>query len=340
MNFFRRSRSKQPHAEDSSNKEVIAAGSGYSKSAPTGLRVFIITTYTLATVFLILVLIGNINNNAVIRSTYFLKIDLANIIPASVPYAIFINSIAQSIGLHDFYQVGLWNFCEGYNGEGITHCSSTETLYWFNPVEIILNELLAGASITLPSEVVDVLDLVKLASAWMFSCFIVGVCLTFLCIFFAPMGFSKHPRWEHRAKRIFLRQLPITILSFGALLLTAAATLIATVMFIIFRNKFQGAADLNIHAHLGKPMFAFMWIATGLDLIGFLMQIGTCCGVCCCTGRRKAEKRSLRQSQLNRSDREGGAGGEEEKVVVQDGIGSSSTGTPPPGRFRSHFRKR
>ncbi|KIW72499.1 hypothetical protein PV04_00684 [Phialophora macrospora] len=340
MRIFRRSRSKQPRGEDSPNKEIIAAGSGYSKPAPTGLRVFAITIYTLATVFLILVLIGNINNDAVIRSTYFLRIDLANIIPASVPYAIFINSIAQSIGLHDFYQVGLWNFCEGYNGEGITHCSSTETLYWFNPVEIILNELLAGASVTLPTEVVDVLDLVRLASAWMFSCFVVGVCLTFLCIFVAPMGFSKHPRWEHRAKRVFIRQLPITILSFGALLFTAVATVIATVMFIIFRNKFQGAADLNIHAHLGEPMFAFMWIATGFDLIGFIMQVGTCCGVCCCTGRRKAERRSQRQSQLDRPGRVEGAAGEEEKAPQQDGIGSSTTGTPPPGRFGSQFRKR
>ncbi|EXJ64949.1 hypothetical protein A1O7_01288 [Cladophialophora yegresii CBS 114405] len=355
MAIFGRSKSKQPHAEASlSNKEkdINGAGLGYSKPPPTGLRVFTITIYTLATVFLILILIGNINNNAVIRSTYFLRIELANIIPASVPYAVFINSIAQSIGLHDFYQVGLWNFCEGYNGEGITHCSPTETLYWFNPVEIILNELLAGASITLPSDVVDVLDLVRLASAWMFACFIVGVCLTFLCVFFAPMGFSKHPRWQHRTKRIFLRQLPITILTFGALLLTAAASVIATVMFVIFRNQFQGAADLNIHARLGRPMFAFMWIATGLNLVGFLMQVGTCCGVCCCTGRRKAERRSQRQSQLDGSGREGGANGEEEKARQRNGeeektrqhngVGSSTTGTrtPTPGRFASQFRKR
>ncbi|ETI28898.1 hypothetical protein G647_01350 [Cladophialophora carrionii CBS 160.54] len=359
MHVFGRSKSKQPHAEDSSsNKEINAERSGYSKAPPTGLRVFTITIYTLATVFLILVLIGNINNNAVIRSTYFLRIELANIIPASVPYAVFINSIAQSIGLHDFYQVGLWNFCEGYNGQGITHCSPTETLYWFNPVEIILNELLAGASIKLPSDVVDVLELVRLASAWMFACFIVGVCLTFLCVFFAPMGFSKHPRWQHRTRRIFLRQLPITILSFGALLLTAAASVIATVMFVIFRNQFQGAADLNIHARLGQPMFAFMWIATGLNLVGFLMQVGTCCGVCCCTGRRKAERRSQRQNHLDvdGSGREGGAGGEEEKAGQHTGTSSSTTGktrqyssmrssttgtrTPTPGRFASQFRKR
>jgi hypothetical protein len=102
--------------------------------------------YLIAWIFLVLVVIGNVANKPVLRSTYFLYLDLSNIIPVSVPNAVLINSIAQTIGLHDFYQVGLWNFCEGYNAEGITHCSKPETLYAFNPVEIILNELLSGAS--------------------------------------------------------------------------------------------------------------------------------------------------------------------------------------------------
>lgn len=59
-------------------------------------------------------LIGNTYPRAVLNSIYFFKLDLADIIPMSVPNAALINSIAQSIGLHDFYQVGLWNFCEGY----------------------------------------------------------------------------------------------------------------------------------------------------------------------------------------------------------------------------------
>lgn len=283
--------SRSKPSNNANTNTTPSSSSSSSTSRPTGLRIFTALIYLVALVFLILVEIGNINNHPVIRSTYFLKISLANIIPASVPNAIFINSIAQSIGLHDFYQVGLWNFCEGYSGQGITHCSPTQTLYWFNPVEIILSELLAGASITLPSEVIDVLDLVRLASFWMFSCFLVGTVLTFLCIFLAPLGYSKHPRWEHRAKRIFIRQLPITVLAFAALLFTAAGCLIATIMFVIFRNKFSGAADLNIKAHLGVPMMAFMWIATGMNLIGFLMQVGTCCGVCCCTGRNRDMKR-------------------------------------------------
>lgn len=288
----RTAKSTQNHAQidKSSSDDILADETAFYKR-PIALRIFTSLIYLVAIVFLVLVEIGNISDQPVIRSTYFLKINLANVIPESVPNAVLINTIAQSLGLHDFYQVGLWNYCAGYLNQGITTCSTTRTAYWFNPVEIIMSELLVGASIALPTEVVDVLDIVKIASTWMFACFLVGACLSFLCIFFAPMAFSKKPRWSHKAKRIFLRSLPITILSFGAALFTTVGAIIATVMFVIFRNTFQGAADLNIQAELGVQMLAFEWVAAGMTLLGFLMQIGTCFGVCCCTGKKKAMKR-------------------------------------------------
>ncbi|RMZ91070.1 hypothetical protein DV736_g1708, partial [Chaetothyriales sp. CBS 134916] len=245
--------------------------SGYQKPKLIGLRIFTVYLYTVSFVFLILVEIGNIANKALIRDTYWLKIGLANVIPNSIPNAVFINSMARSIGLHDFYQVGLWGFCEGYDGQGITDCSKPKTLYWFNPVEIIMSELLAGASIALPTEVTDALQIVRVASRWMFTCYLIGISLTFLCIFFVPMAFSKKPRWSHKAKRIFARQLPLSVLTFLALLLTAGPSVIGTAMFVIFRNTFSGAADLNITAHLGTEMLVFTWISTCLNLCRLTM---------------------------------------------------------------------
>lgn len=102
--------------------------------------------YLLAWIFVVLVVIGNLSNKPVLRSTYFLYLDLSNIIPLSVPNAVLINSIARSIGLHDFYTVGLWNFCEGYKDVGFTGCAKPQALYAFNPIDIILSELLYGAS--------------------------------------------------------------------------------------------------------------------------------------------------------------------------------------------------
>lgn len=132
------------------NKSTQRPQAGRTRSKVLWHRIIRSLCYLIAWIFLLLVVIGNVADQPVIRETYFLKIDLANIIPLSVPNAVLINTIARTIGLHDFYQVGLWNFCEGYLDEGITNCSKPKTLYWFNPVEIILNELLSGATSTFP----------------------------------------------------------------------------------------------------------------------------------------------------------------------------------------------
>ena len=212
--------------------------------------------------------------------------NLANIIPASTPADItFVNSLARSLGLHDFYQIGLWSFCEGYSDEGITDCSKPKALYWFNPVEILLNELLAGATIALPADINNILDLIRLASHLMFGFFITGVCMNFVSIFIAPVVLFS--RWW---------SFPIAIWTFISALLTAAATVIATVMFVIFRNVITSQSSLNIGGSIGTQMFAFMWIGTAFSIFGFVIHLGLSC--CCAskrdvkTGRRKGNKKA------------------------------------------------
>lgn len=61
--------------------------------------------------------LGQTKNNKILGEIYFFRLSLADIIPTSIENAQLINSIARGIGLHDFYQPGLWNFCEGYNDE-------------------------------------------------------------------------------------------------------------------------------------------------------------------------------------------------------------------------------
>lgn len=218
-------------------------------------------------------IIGNINRNPVIRDTWFFKLDLANIIPASAGTSlVLVNSLARSLGLHDFYLVGLWNFCEGYNDEGVTYCSPTQTLYWFNPVEILLNELLAGATIVLPGNINDILDLIRFASNVMFGCFMTGVCMNFISIFIAPV--TLYSRWW---------SLPFTIWSFIAALLSSAAAIIATVMFTIFRNVITSQEGINIGASLGNVMFGFMWTGAAFSILGFVIHV---CLSCCCASRR------------------------------------------------------
>ncbi|KXL43396.1 hypothetical protein M433DRAFT_319249 [Acidomyces richmondensis BFW] len=234
-------------------------------------------------VFLILVEIGNTHVNTTLNKIYFININLSNIIPLSVPDATLINSIAQTLGLHDFYTVGLWNFCEGDNGQGTTDCSTPRALYWFDPVKIITNELLAGATIALPSEINKELRLIRVVSHWMFGLFMTGICLNFVMIFTVPI--SVFTRWA---------TLFIMILTFLGALCTTVATIIATAMFIIMKDAMTSVTELNIKASLGTQMFAFMWIASGFAIIAWLI---TLCLTCCCASRRDVRRGRKRGSR-------------------------------------------
>ena len=108
-----------------------------------GFAIFTSFMFFVTMVMLILVQIGNLSNMKVIQDLWFFKIDVSKVLPSSAPGGA---KGAKAIGLHDFYQVGLWNFCEGYNDKGITACSKPTIFYWFNPVQILLDELLDGAT--------------------------------------------------------------------------------------------------------------------------------------------------------------------------------------------------
>ncbi|EME44788.1 hypothetical protein DOTSEDRAFT_72287 [Dothistroma septosporum NZE10] len=237
----------------------------------------------ISVVFIILVEVGDTKVSSIRDKIYFIRLDLSNIIPVAVPNAVLINSIAQSLGLHDFYTVGLWGYCEGYNGQGVTMCSKPQTLYWFNPVEIIQSQLLAGATVALPADLNNILDLIRQVSHWMFGLFLTAAPLNFILIFLQPL--SVYTRWL---------TLPVAILTFlGALCVTVAAV-IATVLFIIFKNVITSATQLNIGASLGIEMFAFMWIAAGSAILAWLVQMGMCC---CCASRRDVRRGKKRGSK-------------------------------------------
>ncbi|EMC97502.1 hypothetical protein BAUCODRAFT_33218 [Baudoinia panamericana UAMH 10762] len=244
----------------------------------------------IAVVFLILVELGDTQVNSTLNQIYFIRLDLTNIIPVTVPDATLINSIAQTLGLHDFYTVGLWGFCEGYNGQGTVECSAPQTLYWFNPVEILQSQLLSGATIALPAEVNDILSLIRTVSNWMFGLFLSGACLSFLMIFLVPI--SVFSRWA---------TLPIMMFTFLAALLVTVAAVIATVLFTIMQDAITSQTSLNIGASIGREMFVFMWIAAATSILAWLIMLGQCC--CCAsrrdvkTGRKRGSKKAWRNAE-------------------------------------------
>jgi uncharacterized BrkB/YihY/UPF0761 family membrane protein len=143
---------------------------------------------------------------------------------------------------------------------------------------------LAGAPISLPSEVLNILDLIRLASKLMFSFFLTGISLSTLIV---PLSFLPlYSRWW---------SLPLSLLSFIAALLVCAAASIATAMFTIFRNAATSQTELNIGASIGTQIFVLMWIAAACNILGFGVQLSL---TCCCVSRRDVRMGTREEGEL------------------------------------------
>ncbi|RYC55294.1 hypothetical protein CHU98_g10913 [Xylaria longipes] len=209
--------------------------------------------YLVAIVFLLLVEIGNTRNNAILGSMYFFKLDLTNVLVQSAPTSLSLqNSIARTLGLHDYYQ--------------------PDASFWFNPVDILLNELLSGASIALPSEINSILNILRIASHIMFGFFLGGIVLnTILLVSSVVVLYS---RWW---------SLPIGILSGISAVIVIVAAGLGTAISYVFQAALNSQPDLGVSASVGQKMLAFEWIAAGFTLLAFTIQAGL---GCCCTSRR------------------------------------------------------
>ncbi|KAM0220377.1 hypothetical protein ACHAQD_006100 [Fusarium lateritium] len=245
--------------------------------------------YFLTIPFLILVIIGNTHINPVLNDIYFFQLDVSQVIPISVDNSRLLNSVARSLGLHDFYQVGLWNFCEGYNDEGVTYCSDPKQWYWFNPVEIMVSELLAGAQIALPAEAVTVLNLLKIGSRIMYGFFMAGICINFLLI---PLSLLViRTRWW---------SLLLSVLALITSVLVTVAAVIATVISIAAKVALTKQDQLNIKANIGIKMFVFMWIAAIFTDLAFLLHAAM---GCCCRPHRYQQQSPQQPMQETKSNR-------------------------------------
>jgi hypothetical protein len=96
---------------------------------------------------LTLALLGCTYNRPGLTDWYFLDLDLSYIHVDGLPDWVAPGvSVAKLLGLHDFYTVGLWSYCAGFNDQGVVFCSKPRAGFWFNPVSILENELLVGAA--------------------------------------------------------------------------------------------------------------------------------------------------------------------------------------------------
>ncbi|KAF2398948.1 hypothetical protein EJ06DRAFT_582965 [Trichodelitschia bisporula] len=231
--------------------------------SPAAIPIFLLV---ISLTFLLLIEIGNTHRNRALNNIYFLSIDVANVIPDNVPNAVQINDLVHSIGLRDFYKIGLWNYCSGTTEAGITYCSRPQASYYFDPVAIVFNAVAAGSSAfatDISAEYRSSLALVRRISHAIFALFLISTIFTFVFCLFAPCV----PRLSRGV--FFAAYIAMGIVALS----TLAASIMATALFTVIRNVLKGTDNLNIHATVGPAMLAFMWIATAMQLLAF----GTFC---------------------------------------------------------------
>ena len=135
-----------------------------------------------------------------------------------------------------------------------------------------MSELLAGATIALPTQVITILDVLRVSSNIMFGFFLTAGILVFLLIFVSPLALK--PRWY---------SLPLGIFAFIANVLVGSACIVGSVISFAFKFAATSQSDLNIRVEIGVRMFVFMWLAGGFALWGFIVHAGM---GCCCVSRR------------------------------------------------------
>jgi SUR7/PalI family len=211
-------------------------------------------------------------------------VNTTDIIPITVPNAGTYNSVAEAIGLHDFYQNSMWGFCEGYNPDNVTSCSKPSAMYTFDIVQIFDDQLLTGYNVTIPADIENDLNQLRTASHWMFALYLVGVIFIALTVLTGLLALC-----------FFFGSILAVFVSFLAIVFWGAATILAQITFIIYRDAINNTiTQLNVSAKLGTTMFAFSWVAAVCVFVAFF---GFCFGSCCGTGESGSRRRGWRREK-------------------------------------------
>lgn len=176
--------------------------------------------------------------------------------------------------LADFYQVGLWGYCDGdikNNKTTVTECSKPKSEFYFDPFSVWgLNS--TSIKDELPKDYNKYMNVYKTVSKWMFIAYIVAFAVTVAEIvvgFFAICS-----RWGSCVTTLF------ALLAF---LFTTAASVTATVLFSIFDSSLGTTLKAyGISLSMGKNMYAATWLAVVFSLGALIFWTFS---VCCCSGR-------------------------------------------------------
>lgn len=194
---------------------------------------------------------------------------------------------ASSKELKDFYQVGLWSYCEGDKDdktgkETITYCSASKSNFWFDPFSVWeLKD--TSAQKVLGEDLQKGLNTYKKVAGWMVWSF--GIALILSVAEFIIGFFAIFSRWG---------SLVTTIVSTAQTVFILAAASTATGVYAVLTGLFESVLKpYNIKASMGKQMLSVVWLAVAFGVASGLFWL---LSVCCCSGKSAHKKVSAEKT--------------------------------------------
>jgi len=255
-------------------------------------------------VCIVLVMIGQMStggnkapSTSLGRSLYFFKADTSNF--GDKPNVLdninidneLLNALqgqASAGQLKDFYQVGLWSYCEGTKDkdsgkETITFCSSSKSNFWFDPFTVWELKNSTAQNVIGSDKLEKGLNAYKKVSGWMIWSY--GIALILTAAEFILGFFAIFSRWG---------SLVTTIVSTAQSVFIFAAAITSTVVYSVLTGAFETALkDVNIEPSMGKQMLSVVWLAVAFSLASGLFWLFS---VCCCSGKSGHKKVSAEKT--------------------------------------------
>jgi hypothetical protein len=170
----------------------------------------------------------------------------------------------------------------------MTGCSQEQGGYFFNPIGIMASELLAPYQIVFVQQEVDAITIVKNNSDWLRAAFVITALFTGLTLVIGPMTGVWH-------KRRLLNCIPVGTMCIAALFVFMGA-ITATSVYFGLRDAFNNDTRLNVEAHMGHQMFAWVWLCVWTS---WTAATQWCCAAICCPGGHRRPRDEVHSCTSN-----------------------------------------
>ncbi|CAI7664502.1 unnamed protein product [Penicillium bialowiezense] len=218
--------------------------------------------------------LSNMSSNSDAITTIENKLSEAGIDVSDSDITKLINTLQDDSTIADFYDIGLWGYCQGNitnNKDTVSSCTKPKAEFYFNPSDVLgVSE--SELEEELGSSVKKIMKVYKAVSKWMFIAYLVAFIAT--CAQILVGIFAIFSRWGSCVT---------TIVSIVSFLFTLGASLTSTIMFSIAKGSLGTAMEAyGIEVSMGKNIYAATWLAVAFSLGGTLFWMFS---TCCCSGR-------------------------------------------------------